>query len=176
MNSKETKSHDENNHMKGNEYFCPDCEEISENKKEIVVHYASNHKHLPNFKCNYCEEIFFDSYILRGHLKTSHDIIVRSKCPYCQKLLKRGFRNHMEKDHNTAKLKCNICGKLSQSTEALNTHIRIIHPVGGVKTQNCHVCGKSVQAKSMDNHLEIHASSEASHTCKICGSIFTRAR
>ena len=175
MDSKAIEIHDKNKHMKGNNFFCPDCEEKSEIKKEIVVHYASEHKYLPNFKCNLCDEIFFDSNILRGHIKTSHDMTVKSKCPFCQKHMKRGFRNHLEKDHNTTKLKCNICGRLQQSTDNLNSHIKVIHPVGGIQKQKCNVCGKLIQSKSMDKHLEIHESSEASHTCKICSKIFQRA-
>lgn len=160
--------------LKRNRFPCNMCEKSCLTEKNLLSHKASQHgeKTKKTLTCGQCKTDFFSEKAYENHIEFAH----RSglNCKYCDKSfdnIKRLIfheKNHLKEVKRI--IKCNICGKVLKSKQALKNH-KSLH---NSNNSTCKVCNKSF--KSYHN-LREHSAKHSSHQekkffCEICGKGF----
>ncbi|XP_035708074.1 zinc finger protein 26-like [Folsomia candida] len=84
------------------------------------------------------------------------------ECPKCSKTLKtkQSLKNHVVSHDPDARMKCEICGKISKNPVALAGHIARIHK--NRDRRNCHICHRLFcDSRALRMHIDaVHGSEE----------------
>ena len=162
--------HDSEKHFKDGRFQCV-CHESFRDKKDALNHFMVFHNKKHIYPCGFCFKSFFSITYLRNHLKMTHDKLVPSQqCPICLDNItftKKKLRNHIFKDHRSAKFICDICHKNICTKSALEKHIKQMHSSDKTK-YTCEVCEKDYYSRlPFDNHVAKH-NGEPTFQCLQC--------
>ena len=83
------------------------------------------------YPCDKCGKEFRSKSNLRQHMEAAHSDSPnpKYKCHICFKQLKQdnSWRKHMANAHGVGE-RCKFCDKLYKNTDALNRHLKLVHP------------------------------------------------
>lgn len=136
--------HQLSNHMQyhdnENVFKCAACAKCFMTTKTLRYHIQSVH-FMPSdlcLECAVCQKKFSDQWLLRSH-EESH---ITMKCPHCARVITESFyERHILVAHTaTAKVMCDICGKVSCDSKAHRLHYLVEHSGIDQKLQ-CDMCG-----------------------------------
>ncbi|XP_054274295.1 PR domain zinc finger protein 5-like isoform X2 [Macrosteles quadrilineatus] len=157
-----------------NMIHCNMCEKSFFTEKTLLSHKASQHgeKTKKALSCSKCKNDFFSERTYQNHVEFAH----RSglNCKYCDKSqdnIKKLIlheKKHLRQNKNI--IKCNICGKVVKTKQALKTH-KILH---GSNNSACEVCNKTFKSyHSLREHSAKHSGlQEKKFFCEVCGKGF----
>ncbi|XP_044727283.1 zinc finger protein 260-like isoform X2 [Chrysoperla carnea] len=149
------------------------CEECNQEFKKVWIlgkHMQRKHRAKP-LNCSECKLKFFHPLHLKQHQELTHNPL-NLTCKICNKVLKDiySLRDH-KLTHSNQKLRpCERCDESFKNNRELESHNEEVHGIIE-KRVTCHICGKSVTKKYLDDHLEIHKEREKI-TCDKCSKTF----
>ena len=148
-------------------YHCDFCDYKAEGKAGIKQHRLYKHIQYGRFKCDICEKICRDSRDLDTHKKFKHSgelPFMCDKCDYRTATIQN--LNAHKKRHDPVKEVCYICGKAFQQLKA---HIERAHTNDSKEEVVCDICGKTVRAGAMAQHMSnVHNKNKV---CTICDKV-----
>ncbi|XP_058839314.1 zinc finger protein ZFP2-like isoform X2 [Topomyia yanbarensis] len=160
-------------------YTCEQCN--TEAHPQVFRTLISLNRHLRShlypFLCEHCPLRFYTKASYTTHLEEKHETgRDGSTCNICGRYFaaKRPFLKHMA-DHriiDSAKYKCENCGKIFRDGGLLRRHVRI-HT--GEQPFECKKCGRRFNHEAnFQNHKRLHIGEKA-YICSECGKNFVNA-
>ncbi|XP_044731744.1 gastrula zinc finger protein XlCGF57.1-like [Chrysoperla carnea] len=156
-----------------NEITTFTCEKCNQEFKKVWIlgkHMQRKHRAKP-LNCSECKLKFFHPLHLKQHQELTHNPL-NLTCKICNKVLKDiySLKTHKLKHSNQKLRSCERCDESFKSKRELESHNEEVHGIIE-KNVTCHICGKSVTKKYLDDHLEIHKEREKM-TCDKCSKTF----
>ncbi|KAK7065362.1 hypothetical protein SK128_016657, partial [Halocaridina rubra] len=139
--------------------------------------------------CNICQEEFSSHLELIQHGCSAHENnpsitggnkLVMIECKICQRRLHgaNALRLHMSRTHKehivkrARKHECKMCLLEAQTKTKLMKHMKEKHDIDLMPTADCHICGKTVNAKYLERHIAIVHEKARNYPCNFCSMKF----
>ena len=179
--------HDKDNHVRDNEYFCPEngCTFQDESKMKVMHHFTKEHKNVTLRVCSLCKEGFLTNVLLKRHVLDAHRKKIDDlTCPTCFEKFKTidMVRHHVTRYHIYGNFKCDRenCkkekkGYLEFENKAdFEDHYKRNHEV--LDSYTCEICGEKFTGNARRSyykkHMELHSKTEKNFKCKDCDKKF----
>ncbi|XP_044727337.1 gastrula zinc finger protein XlCGF57.1-like [Chrysoperla carnea] len=149
------------------------CEKCNKEFKRLWVlgqHMQRKHRAKP-LKCSECKLKCYHPLHLKQHQEVAHNPLNHT-CSTCNKVFTNIYNLKYHKcKHLSPKLHCRRCDKSFQDKRELKCHNKEKHAMEMYVA--CHICGKSITKKSLNNHLATHEERDK-RTCIVCSKTFIR--
>ncbi|XP_070497890.1 zinc finger protein 43-like [Chironomus tepperi] len=149
------------------QFKCEICNKMFSFNSHLDDHKKKYHNNPGSFECEICGRKFNQKYHLQGHQKIHQKNRPKSfqcqRCDYATDNMFR-FKNHQKSHERQDKkfaamknpLKCEKCPKFCKDKNALNMHMRHVHPK---ELFQCDLCAKFLKEKStLIHHINTHIS------------------
>ncbi|XP_044727324.1 zinc finger protein 470-like [Chrysoperla carnea] len=143
------------------------CEKCNKEFKKIWAlgkHMHNKHK-AKVLNCNKCELKFYHPLHLKEHQELTHNPS-NFTCNTCNKVYTNIYDLKRHKFKRST-LQCQRCDKSFKDRCSLKKHTKEVHS-RIEKYVTCHICGRSITKKCLQNHLETHNEHRDKVKCDIC--------
>jgi len=175
-------------------YSCDICSETFSTKKYHDVHIKSIHEGVV-WQCKECGKIMQDEHnlkihkknngactlcafsscwrSLRKHMQTVHNNLYHNgvfNCDQCDFVSQtwKNVQRHIKSYHKAEHLICDQCPYKTTRIFQLKKHTDKIHMGIKEETSKCHICFKTVVAKSLKMHIRLYHDDENKIPCSQC--------
>ncbi|KAG0723137.1 Zinc finger protein 26 [Chionoecetes opilio] len=144
-------------------HSCQICPK-SFHKPEYLLRHLR--KHSGDFTCQSCLKVFARKESLLKHLCPGGGQETSLSCPVCDRSFMNPRLLHQHHLKHQGAKKCEVCGRVVSSLDALHRHRASCPSVQVTKCYQCEVCGKQLGTpKQLETHRAHHRQQRHCHLC-----------
>uniref|UniRef100_A0A0P4W0T3 C2H2-type domain-containing protein n=1 Tax=Scylla olivacea TaxID=85551 RepID=A0A0P4W0T3_SCYOL len=149
-------------------HSCQICTKSFHKPQYLLRHLR---KHSGDFTCQSCLKVFARKESLLKHLCPGGGQEASLSCPVCGRSFLNPQLLHQHHLKHQGSKKCERCGRVVSSQDALQRHMTTCPSVQVTKCYQCEVCGKQLASvKQLESHRAHH---RQQHHCHLCNKPYS---